>query len=170
MTFRFSFAISVMSVIFAGAHSEDASAEQVGQFGQWRVFVEERPAPKTCWMVADVPASFSGTRDSYLSVAREDGKRPYVTLYSGTKKFEKSAGILLLIEDTPYRLRTLDGQNFYPENTLRDGQVIDRVRDLERKSTKPQPVIHLSQKNKGQVAISIDGFAKALARVTTDCA
>lgn len=157
--------LAALSLPWLATPQPASAAEPVSVHGAWAVFVEARPAPKICWTATAIPSQFSGTKDAVLSITKEQGKRPYVTLCSGTSRFDRSASLRLSIAGRRHSFAGFDGQNFFTSTKNRDPLVISQLRD----AAGSQQDVFISEKRRGQVSIKLDGFTASLDQILAEC-
>ena len=143
------------------------AAEALRSFGNWSVFVEATPPPKTCWTATKIIYDPKAEQTYFLAVSRYRGRRDAeVSIYSD-KRMSRSRALYLTVSGREYRLRS-DGTSAWPEKKA-DKRIISDMLEVSRSKAPSDRTIAAGQKGRLEFRIRIDGFGPALERAISEC-
>ena len=144
------------------------AADAIQKYGNWGVFVESEPSPKTCW-AATTLHSDSGDSGQILLAVTISSRRsnPAVSIFSN-KRLPKSAGIYLSVSGQEYRMRS-DGQHAWPSNKKTDKKIVAAMIKIASSSKASDRLVYAGRKGGVRISIRIDGFGAALDRLKREC-
>ncbi|WP_299409010.1 hypothetical protein [uncultured Roseobacter sp.] len=156
-------AVSAVCVAaLAGSVQAETSARQA-TFGNWGVYVEEEPRPKTCWAATILYDDLEADQSYFLAVTQfNNNANPQVSIFSN-KRMPRSVGIFINVAGRDYRMRS-DGTSAWLSNR-HDNLVLREFLQVSNNRGR----VRAGSKGFAYIDVDMTGFSRAFDLMMKEC-